>query len=115
MKIIRSLTLLAMLLLPLGARADVVNVSSPGNFAAKTLHSNSSVVYCYSLTDGTYKLQNDVSMDAHIHIPSGKTVTIDLNNHTLSRGLACAYGWGFVIYNEGGNLTITDSSNNGWI
>lgn len=111
MKIIRNLTLLAMLLLPLGARADVVNVSSPGNFAVKTLHSNSAVVYCYSLTDGTYKLQNDVSMDAHIHIPSGKTVTIDLNNHTLSRGLASAHGWGFVIYNEGGNLTITDSSN----
>lgn len=112
MKIIRNLTLLAMLLLPLGARADVVNVSSPGNFAVKTLHSNSAVVYCYSLTNGnTYILQNDVSMDAHIHIPSEATVTIDLNNHKLSRGLASPYGWGFVIYNDGGNLTITDSSN----
>lgn len=101
-----------MLLLPLGARADVVNVSSPGNFAVKTLHSNSAVVYCYSLTNGnTYILQNDVSMDAHIHIPSEATVTIDLNNHKLSRGLASPYGWGFVIYNDGGNLTITDSSN----
>lgn len=112
MKIIRNLTLLAMLLLPLGARADVVNVSSPGNFAVKTKHSNSAVVYCYSLTNGnTYILQNDVSMDAHIHIPSEATVTIDLNNHKLSRGLASPDGWGFVIYNDGGNLTITDSSN----
>ena len=110
MKIIRNLTLLAMLLLSLGAWAEDVNVSSPGNFATRQIHSGS--IYCYSLTGGnTYILQNDVSMDAHIHIPRGETVTIDLNNHTLSRGLAGAYGWGFVIYNEGGNLTITDTSN----
>lgn len=100
-----------MLLLPLGAWADVVNVSNPENFAARTKHSGS-IYYCYSLTGGnTYKLQNDVLMDAHIHIPSEATVTIDLNNHTLSRGLASASGWGFVIYNDGGNLTITDTSN----
>ena len=112
MKILRILTLLYMLLLTLGAWADDVIVSSPENFAARTKHSNSNVVYCYSLTGGnTYKLQNDVSMDAHIHIPSEATVTIDLNNHKLSRGLASPYGWGFVIYNDGGNLTITDSSN----
>lgn len=110
MKIFRILTLLIMLLLSLGAWADVVNVNAASDFATSTQHNNAN---CYRLADGnTYKLQNNnVMMGGHIHIPSGATVTIDLNNFTLSRDLTGATGWGIVIYNDGGNLTITDSSN----
>lgn len=110
MKIFRILTLLIMLFLPLGAWADDVNVSADTDFATATQHNNAK---CYRLADGnTYKLQNNnVKMGGHIHIPSGATVTIDLNNCTLSRDLTGATGWGIVIYNDGGNLTITDSSN----
>ena len=45
-------------------------------------------------------------------VPSGKTVTLDLNGYTLDRALTAARGAGGVIYVAGGTLTIIDSSGN---
>lgn len=50
------------------------------------------------------------SKDSYLHIPSGKTFTLDLNGNTINRNLtsSTAKANGCVIFNEG-NLTITGS------
>ena len=58
---------------------------------------------------GTISLSKDykaVSTDGHLLVESGKTVTLDLNGHTLNRSLGSAVNEGCVIKNQG-NLTIT--------
>ena len=65
---------------------------------------------------GTVKLGADVKADNNdsgLIIPSGVTVTLDLNGHILDRGLtaAVAVSDGFVIKSEG-TLTIQDSAPN---
>lgn len=47
-----------------------------------------------------------VSTDGHLLVESGKTVTLDLNGHTLNRNLGSAVNEGCVIKNQG-TLTIT--------
>ena len=56
------------------------------------------------------------SGDSALTVPSGKTVTLDLNDYTLNRGMANSAGVenGYVILNEG-TLTITDSGSGGKI
>ena len=59
--------------------------------------------------EGTVTLTKDykaVSTDGHLLVESGKTVTLDLNGHTLNRNLGSAVNEGCVIKNQG-NLTIT--------
>lgn len=68
---------------------------------------------------GTAMLTQDITAgatDRFLNVPSGKTVTLDLNGHTLSRGLtnSAAAAYGYVIKNEG-TLTITDSAGGGTI
>ena len=63
---------------------------------------------------GSVILQQDVTAgagDSALTVPSGKEVTLDLNGHTIDRGLANAEAKtnGNVITNNG-TLTITDSS-----
>ena len=61
---------------------------------------------------GTLTLDKDyiaLSTEERISIPSGKTITIDLNGHTINRNLTAAISGGNVIKNSG-NLTITDTS-----
>ena len=63
---------------------------------------------------GTLTLDNDytaVSSEGTLNIPAGKTITIDLNGHTIDRGLAGsdAVNDGYVIKVEG-DLTLTDGS-----
>lgn len=66
-----------------------------------------------ALTNGTVKLLSDVTISSPLNIVSGKTVTLDLNGHTIDRGLAngSAVANGNVITVKG-NLTITDSNEN---
>ena len=61
-------------------------------------------------TDGT-KDQN-----SYLEVPSGKTVTLNLNGKIINRGLTSATNNGFVIKNEGtltinGSGTITGGNN----
>ena len=59
--------------------------------------------------EGTVTLTKDykaVSTDGHLLVESGKTVTLDLNGHTLNRNLGSAVNEGCVIKNQG-TLTIT--------
>ena len=56
------------------------------------------------------------SEDSYLHIPSGKTFTLDLNGNTINRNLtsSTAKADGCVIFNEG-NLTIKNTTGNGYI
>lgn len=56
------------------------------------------------------------SEDSYLHIPSGKTFTLDLNGNTIDRKLTSttAKANGCVIFNEG-NLTIKNTTGNGFI
>ena len=79
-----------------------VNVSQASDFG--TLSSG-----YYTLTSGnTYTLQEDINLEGYLYIGSGKTVTIDLNGHTLRRNLDSPIANGNVISNSG-TLTIQDS------
>ena len=56
-------------------------------------------------------LDTDINTNGkEITIPSGKTITFDLNGHTIDRGLKEATANGSVIVVKGGNLTINDFS-----
>ena len=58
--------------------------------------------------EGTVTLTKDykaVSTDGHLLVENGKTVTLDLNGHTLNRNLGSAVNEGCVIKNQG-TLTI---------
>ena len=62
-------------------------------------------------TTVSVKLMDDIiPTDVPLGISSGKTITIDLNGHSLSRTLDENQNYGMVIYVNGGNLTINDSS-----
>ncbi len=67
----------------------------------------------------TITLERDLTAgagDSALYVPSGWNLTIDLNGHTLDRGLADgdAQADGYVIKNEG-TLTIIDSAGGGTI
>ncbi|MBP1534303.1 MAG: InlB B-repeat-containing protein, partial [Ruminococcus sp.] len=68
----------------------------------------------YTLTSQTYTLTDDVNTAGYIYVPEGVTATIDLNGHTIDRGLTSADNNGSVIIVEG-TLTITDSGTDGKI
>ena len=61
---------------------------------------------------GTFTLPYDITAtetDTYLYVPSGKTVTLDLNGHTINRNLTAAANNGYVIGVDG-TLTINDSS-----
>ncbi len=63
---------------------------------------------------GYIRLNADVSdptksSSSYLSVPSGVTVTLNLNGHTIDRALTAAAENGFVI-NVIGNLTVTDGS-----
>ena len=67
----------------------------------------------YTLLDQTYQLTEDVALNGSLNIPSGTTATIDLNGHTLDRGLSNATGTAYADFiTNYGTLTISDSSGN---
>ena len=63
----------------------------------------------YTLTNQTYALTRDFAAEGYLYVPSDVTAVIDLNGHTIGRGLTAASDTGYVIRNEG-TLTIRDSS-----
>lgn len=63
----------------------------------------------YTLTDQTYALTKNFAAEGYLYIPSDVTAVIDLNGHTIDRGLTASSATGHVIRNEG-TLTIRDSS-----
>ena len=64
----------------------------------------------YTLTDDTiYRLTDDVKLEGYINVPSDVTAVIDLNGHTVDRGLADSVATDDFIVNNG-TLTIKDSS-----
>ena len=68
------------------------------------------------MAEGGYiRLDDDVSdptksNSSYLDVPSGVTVTMDLNGHTIDRALTVATSNGYVI-NVVGTLTVNDSSN----
>lgn len=66
---------------------------------------------------GDAKLQKDITLTTTLLIPTGKEVTIDLNGHTLNRGLTSVGGnTGHVIeVSMSATLTISDSGTRGSI
>lgn len=62
-------------------------------------------------TNQTVILDKDFTLDNGRLDIDGTTVTLDLNGHTLTRPMTTAHEGGQVLFVEnGGNLTITDSS-----
>lgn len=82
-----------------------------GNFTAlQTLIGNTA-------DSGTLALKHDYTAEAgegYINIPSGKTITIDLNGHTIDRNLTAETENGYVIFNAG-ILTLKDDVGGGKI
>lgn len=50
------------------------------------------------------------SSSSYLNVPSGVTVTLNLNGHTINRALTATTSDGYVI-NVAGSLTVNDSSN----
>ena len=66
---------------------------------------------------GEIKLAYDItaeSSDAFLTVPFGIAVTLDLNGHTIDRGLTAPKDNGYVIFVRGA-LTLTDSAEGGTI
>lgn len=66
----------------------------------------------YTLTNATYRLTDDVVLAGYLRIPSGVTAVIDLNGHTIDRGLSASANISDFILNQG-TLTIKDSGSIG--
>ena len=84
-----------------------------GIFGTLTAGTNGESGY-YTLESKTYTLTEDVNTAGYIYVPEGVTATIDLNGHTIDRGLTTAVKNGMVIW-VAGNLTVTDSGTGGII
>ena len=79
-------------------------------FAANA--SSEAALVRYVNAGGTVILAKDVSLTNVLRIPTGVEVTLDLNGHTLNRGLTECRDLGSVIRVEpGATLTVKDSSN----
>ena len=66
----------------------------------------------YVNAGGTVTLTDDILLTDVLRVPTGKEVTLDLNGHTLDRGLTKCQDLGSVIRVEpGATLTVKDSSN----
>ena len=61
--------------------------------------------------NGTVQLTQNVT--ENVTIPDDKTVTLDLAGHTLTNAEDLANGQGTITVEEGGSLTLTDSSEAG--
>ena len=64
---------------------------------------------CYTPGSGEYQLNGDISLEGYLYIRPEADVTIDLNGHTIDRGLSGSATTDYFIKNEG-TLTISDSS-----
>ena len=108
-----ALTLLVMMLTTATAWADNINVATAAGFGTLTAGTNGESGY-YTLESKTYTLTEDVNTAGYIYVPEDVTATIDLNGHTIDRGLTNAITNGMVIW-VAGSLTVTDSGTGGKI
>lgn len=81
--------------------------------AAKTTNAGNETALIKAVNaGGDVKLTKDITLTDVLRIPTGKTVTLDLNGKTLNRGLTECQDLGSVIRVEpGATLTVKDSSN----
>ena len=90
----------------------VVIIPEPAQ--AATVSAGSEAALKTGLEKGDVKLTADIVLSEGIVVPDGLTAVLDLNGHTLDRGLTECIDKGSVIRVEyGGTLTIKDSSDNG--
>ena len=76
---------------------------------------NNAIGYCTN-ADDYINVTGNITLTSHITIPTGKTITIKLNGHTLRRNLSSATEMGCVIIvAASGNLTLTGGTlSGGW-
>ena len=109
-----------------GMSQETLHVTTNANGEILAMESENAGVELQKETDGTIatwsdlqnalnnggliKLTNDiVGGNAPLEIPAGKTVVLDLNGHTIDRGMTNADANGSVIVNNG-TLAIVDNS-----
>ncbi len=105
-----SLLLSVLITLTVFAAAPLSASAAGEPFGALTTDSDGKA--CYELTSGAYTLDDNYAAQGYVYVPSGVTVTINLNNKKLSRSLAAYDSAGYVIYNEG-TLTLTNGTVSG--
>ena len=67
--------------------------------------------YAVTLNDAYIIMQNDINLSKEIVLENNTGVTLDLNGHTLDRGLSSAASYGHVLkIMSGSALTINDAS-----
>ena len=88
----------------------VISVSADSDFDSQRGQDGS-----YVLEDGLiYRLEQDVTTDGYLSVPKGASVIIDLNGHTINRGLSSATWNGYVL-NVEGDLILEDNGTGGMI
>ncbi|MCD8285994.1 MAG: hypothetical protein LUD50_02055 [Clostridia bacterium] len=90
------------------ALADTIEISSKDDFTEETYGEGENAVTYYTLSNGDYKLAEDIELDKYIEIESGTEVTLDLNGHNLIGTGITNSDFAFIIVN--GNLAIGDST-----
>ena len=87
-------------------------LTTTGAWAQSTTSVSTEDLLNKAITDGATNIQlaGDIQLSNYLNI-NGKTVTIDLNGHTLSRRISDYDRAGHVIYAHGGStLTLTSTS-----
>ena len=89
---------------------DFISVSADSDFSDQRGQDGS-----YVLVDGVnYRLEQDVTTSGYLSVPKGASVIIDLNGHTINRGLTSATANGYVL-KVAGDLILEDNGTGGKI
>ena len=63
------------------------------------------------LNDANIRMMADINLSSEVEVNNNRTVTLDLNGHTLDRGLSSSTNYGHVLkVISGSTLTINDAS-----
>ena len=111
-QVLSAVLLTAALLVGQTANAQVTGLGTEGDPWVVTTWSD---LKTKMPAGGYIRLDADVSdldktSSSYLQVPSGKTVTRNLNGHTIDRALTAATSNGYVI-SVTGTLTMIDSSN----
>ena len=80
---------------------------------AQTVTTESALRAAVETNNANIVLGNDITLSAEVVISDSRTVTIDLNGHTLDRGLGTSTSYGNVLKVANGSmLIVNDSSGN---
>ena len=78
---------------------------------AQTVSTESALRAAVETNNANIVLGDDITLSAEVEITGNRTVTIDLNGHTLDRGLGTSTSYGNVLkVTSGSKLTVNDSS-----